>query len=908
MRLAKRNEPSLKVGNYLTKNQKLSLLTLLNNQESITFMFNTCQSMLYNEKYSKKIRQSLEIFYHLLLDENISSFVRKIKTNNKLSPIDQNFLFKLDHLFHALKILEKNLKDFNKTVDYASLPSSSNQTPLPINNIEQLRKEIKKCTKELSTLNKGWMEKVKTTKENRQILEKALEASSINNQLANNDLAIVNMINVAILIDSNPQISSSKMQSIKLAMGADLFDFLVDRYGIITGQNKDDLHNQTFDHNDLRMIIIGSLQHCRTDWWENRFVKNLLLCLEYNNLSDQNYHSSVEKLTKKFEGCQTRKEKALLAAQLVEKLKIPEQQLNKLKETPTEGIINSALAYFREKVSPKWQFLIPVNVKYNNKFATDINAISAISDAHKWQNKKTTTCDSQDFTAPAGLMQLFASNEFLFHKLSSVDCRDGSVIPVIEKNGNKEFYIVKHLINNSSLNSCFALLPLNPKESPEIKVVFKPKDNLALEIIDTENFIQQQEFEKNKEVLLNSLNETISEFKHTISEKDTNKMSLNIGGYGSGGALAQCLTTEIIFNKTKVALHKHADHDNSNKEHVPKNLTHLLTKHIDEQSEHELRLGRKIKNLDKHKRLLQQKLFDELMNDKDSSDAWVNSKKDLLAINKFKLSTVNSAGISRKTRNQFIQSLYLLKEEGSQDPTKQFSITCDKIMSAGDPVQITGGTDLAAYVPRALMPTTLMHFDNTEDNYKSYKRYLLEMVKSASLIAIQYAVNKTSLLPGWVTSLGTGLLFHLSEEPADLLADNCKALLSKAKHAHDKFHLDRENSGFSIMSNHPETALDIHVIEEQQMNKLLTNKIPVFSSKPYQTIKKNMYQFFCSLKDKYRARKKPVDYDFERGDNQPQVFMKTNHNTNQQQLLSPKPQPTSSEIAKLTELLRIQNN
>ena len=69
-----------------------------------------------------------------------------------------------------------------------------------------------------------------------------------------------------------------------------------------------------------------------------------------------------------------------------------------------------------------------------------------------------------------------------------------------------------------------------------------------------------------------------------------------------------------------------------------------------------------------------------------------------------------------------------------------------------------------------------------------------------------------------------------------------------------------------------------------------------------------MYQFFCSLKEKYRARKKPVDYDFERGDNQPQVFMKTNHNTNQQQLLSPKSQPTSSEIAKLTELLRIQNN
>lgn len=877
MSLPKRKNLSLKVGAYLTKHQKSHLLNLLSNKRSrgiLDFLRLTCEALAEDSSIEARSKESLRVFSELLLEHNRTRFIKKIHKSGRNTKIDIKLMHEINCVFNALMLVQKNLKEFNQTIDYKHSPKTQHHKALSAQ-VEPTLKKIKHCIKSLSTDCAESRKQALRILNSEEILGRSLESDLADTGNSNKPMKTINLINAALHLDSNPKLSGEDMEKIKISLGEDLFYFLANRYDLLEDPEhaRNSLKTKKFTYNDLRMIIIGSLQHCKTDWWQNDFIKNLLLCLKYNHLTESNYRSSMESLTRKIERCSTIEKKQALASRLIENLKIPEKQIESLKETPSQSIINDALLYLKSKISDKWKFIIPISTKYNNNFARDFNNINSICEVGKWKVKSFKD-------HPPATMQRFSSSEFLFHKLSSSDCRDGSVIPIIEANGKKAFYKVRSLINHAGLHG-FALVPINHDKSLEIKVVFKPKESLALEIIDTENYVQQQEFERHKQELLNNLNFVVSDFKHNLPENKKNNVRLNIGGYGSGGTSAQCLMHELIVNKATATLHGGNLENNNQTADLENFLQETLENNIEAQSTHELNMGRKVKNLDKHKRSMQQNLLNEFMKDKEKSILWLNPENQLKDINNFTLTTINSGGVSKKIRNKFIQSLYLLKKQYQNDSNNNFSINCDKMMSAGDPVQITGGTDLAAYVPKELMPITLMYFDNDEDGYKSYRKYLTNISTSSAEIVIQFIISKTTLLPAWVSSLTTSLLLNTSGSPGDKIAEDLKSLLSKAKNCHEKFHLNKPIEGCHILSNN-NVDFNVALAEEKELNQMVAKKIPVFSCKAYQSIKKSIYDKFRHLKERVFTPENQDVIAFHRGNNPAQIFNKFTPNMSEQ--------------------------
>lgn len=567
----------------------------------------------------------------------------------------------------------------------------------------------------------------------------------------------------------NHQLTSSQVNIIKDALGENNFNFLVARYKLSE-------HNFSLD--DLRMLIVGVLPNTNQEWIDNDFVKNLFICCNIaQELNQKNPEKTAEQM-------QT----------LREHINIDSAVWKRISQTPHDGIITQGLNFLKTRFSKTWQFIIPTRFKANSAFKQDLDTALSISRITDWQNKSTE-------------LQKFASNEFLFHKLSYANLQDGTVIPILESNGTRNFYQVKNLIDKPGIHG-FALIPIDTQKSLDLKVVFKSSSSLAKQIIDTENFIPQQEFKQHKHEVLQELNKVVTAFKKKLPTDERHSVSLNIGGHGSGAVLAQHLTNELITIKASVVYKK-------NQELVAQ----ALEENIQQQFEHELACGKKISNQEAYINDITQHAQKSIL--KTSGEQYDN----LIEINNFHLSTINAGGVSEKTRNNFIQALAILKQS---DPA--ISIECNKIMASGDPLQQTGATDLAAYMPSELMPTNLININAIKAG--SYKTNLRQIAKSAALLVAQAVlVAKGVTVPILAPLI---ILINPKKESKNII-DNANLLIENAQRAHKDCHFNQPLHEYEIISN---------TTNQRQLNKELTTKIPVFDSKAYKNIKKLIYQAY----------------------------------------------------------------
>ena len=580
-------------------------------------------------------------------------------------------------------------------------------------------------------------------------------------------------------IDSNQnyKLNPKQIARIKETLGDERVDFLVKRYEL----KKDAL---TLD--DLRMLMIGILSHSDTKWFNNRFIENLLI---YCGITDDQKDLGVEHQQ---------------IQQLRKEINIDPRVWERIKKTTRDGTFNEVVRHIKRVIPKRWDSVVPARFKANDDFKKDLEVALTITNIEAWQNKGDLK------------KQIFAANEYLFKKLARFDWKDGDSIQILEADGKKCFYTVKNLINESGCHG-FVLVPKDPKESLDLKIVFKGY-SLGKEMIDMEKDTPHRRFVQHKQTIFSNLNNIIADFKATVPSDKQEAVSINVGGQGTGGALAQMLINELATYQAA-----NASAALSNDEFQKK-----LQENIEAQIQYELENGKKSKKLltadpRQYVSRIQQLATDYFRQTKADLDKIPNNQ--LASIKKFTVTTTNSAGIKTETRNNFIQTLAILEQ------LAPITIECYKTMVGGDAVQQTGVTDLGAYMPHKLMPTTLLKINSGLEG--AYKEHLAKIAMSASLIVV--AATLASVSHGAVIPIMHVLPINPIAQ-ANIINDHVRKLLSNAIAAHRDCYGDQiDFVNYQLMSNAPDDD------SRATLNKELSIKITEFTNRFYRTLKKTAY-------------------------------------------------------------------
>jgi len=580
-------------------------------------------------------------------------------------------------------------------------------------------------------------------------------------------------------IDSNQnyKLNPKQIARIKETLGDERVDFLVKRYEL----KKDAL---TLD--DLRMLMIGILSHSDTKWFNNRFIENLLI---YCGITDDQKDLGVEHQQ---------------IQQLRKEINIDPRVWERIKKTTRDGTFNEVVRHIKRVIPKRWDSVVPARFKANDDFKQDLEVALTITNIEAWQNKGDLK------------KQIFAANEYLFKKLARFDWKDGDSIQILEADGKKCFYTVKNLINESGCHG-FVLVPKDPKESLDLKIVFKGY-SLGKEMIDMEKDTPHRKFIQHKQTIFSNLNDIIADFKATVPSDKQEAVSINVGGQGTGGALAQMLINELATYQAA-----NASAALSNDEFQKK-----LQENIEAQIQYELENGKKSKKLltadpRQYVSRIQQLATDYFRQTKADLDKIPNNQ--LASIKKFTVTTTNSAGIKTETRNNFIQTLAILEQ------LSPITIECYKTMVGGDAVQQTGVTDLGAYMPHKLMPTTLLKINSGLEG--AYKEHLAKIAMSASLIVV--AATLASVSHGAVIPIMHVLPINPIAQ-ANIINDHVRKLLSNAIAAHRDCYGDQiDFVNYQLMSNAPDDD------SRATLNKELSIKITEFTNRFYRTLKKTAY-------------------------------------------------------------------
>ena len=782
-----------KIGYTLDEDQKLAIRSFIDfcknpkQQEFIQSLLNSLWAKAA-EDLPEMLATLNETFLLLTDPQQDFSFLDK---TSKIK-VDREIENKLTTLFLSVQFL------VNNTIDGSEATENNRDQQTTSNMPEYLfvKQKANSLLRELSRENQSYQQKTHVQQNSYELLSEANESIVSQPQFQ------PTLIDVLFKAIHHPtasyRLAVPQVKLIKDSLGQEEFARLLNRYQI---------KEENFNFDDLRMIIIGALPIATNTWFENEFIRNLFICCnlemdQYRDVAGDKKKIYIQKATEtlweRARSCKDRNEARNLINSLIQEAKINPESLERIKKAPVDNTINNALHFLKYFIN-----FIPVKCKLQTKFRRDLSVFEAITSIHNWQDKKPPE------------IQKFAAAEFLFNKLSHVDLQDGIVVPILEADGRRIFYRVENLMHLRNIKA-FALVPINPLESQEIKVVFNGNSNLAKEIINAENYMSIKDFDAHKEEFLSNLDTIAKNFQEELRIKapaKKEKLCLNIGGHGFRGALAQQLTNEIIFRK---AAKKY-------KEHPEKfDVDFYSTK----QTQHETQeAGKKIKNPEKHIKQLT-----SIFQQKIDKHPKTSNDTHLLTINNFKLSTVNSGGIPEEMRqHEFIPSLYLLKQNG-QPP---FNIEYNKIMTVGDPVQQTGETDLAAYVPRDLMEVNLAKIN--PPNTPSNAQLIANMTKSAALIVIQGLLAAKLIIIPLISSL---LTIKMSQEAATI-AQNANQLIQQANNAHRNLHFDKTTltKNYEIFyNNYLDDEKNTYDSSSYQLNAEVVNKVRVFSSKPYKLL------------------------------------------------------------------------
>lgn len=609
----------------------------------------------------------------------------------------------------------------------------------------------------------------------------------------------------------NYKVALAQLLLIKHEVGENLFQQILKKYK---------LSENDFTLDDLRMLIIGILVNCNEPWEKNKFILSLLKACEIQG--DPKDDSVMEKLRSK--------------------MKLDDEVWKRISEETHKisDFWGDKLKYFKSNFLSDWDFLLPIRFKANNAFIRDYKSSLAIANIDAYKNN----------------IQPFASNQYI-HDLAAADFSDGNVIPVLETNGEKNFYKVKHIIDEKSIHG-FALIPVDPDKSLDIKVMFKNSKNLTEAILDTEHYLPYQEFKTHKKFVLQQLNKIMEEFKQNPKMSDTKKnlISLTIGGQGTGGTLASHLMHEIISSKARNFIKDFVQKDPVQNSNI---VSSMLTNNITEQLKHEADSFEhyksdldKQKALDKYSKSIEKYANKHLLNE----DLQLDGNESLLSINNLHLSTVNSGGIPVKIKNNFIQSLRLLKSDYGNLTPPNLNISYSKIVNTHDIVKKTGAADIGVHVPSHLLSMKILQITSPDPEYKEH---LKEIGFSSAIIAGKGAIDcgLVSTIPyiSPVITFSMNYFFKPTSYSAlsKKVVENMRTMWRKAKDIHYNNHLHHNSSTnyYKVLDNN--NPGDHGLILEELNNKISKGK----HSALYKKIKKKTYKIFRKIQRS--LEKKPTE-------------------------------------------------
>lgn len=592
-----------------------------------------------------------------------------------------------------------------------------------------------------------------------------------------------------------------QIAAIKKSIGKELFEKLLDQYKLSP-------NNLTLD--DFRMILIGVTVNCNQSWETNEFIRQLLdACNIQGNLEDPT-----------------------VIDQLRSKIKLDEAVWKRITaETRRSNYLGTALKYLNSNFA-NWEFLIPIRFKANSSFKRDYKSFMAITNISDWD----LTNDSQHKH-----VQQFASEEHLFNNLSATDFPEGAIIPTLSKNGEKIFYRVKHIIDENSIHG-FALVPVDPKKSLDIKVVFKNTHNLSKALLDLEHYLPYKEFKNHKTLVMQKLNQIVEEFKQELPEDSQKKsVSLNIGGHGTGGTLASCLLHEIISQKAQALTQRVLANDPDKKQELAK----YIANNVVEQLDYEMSIDPSLSKLDPkkhHKKYLEAIDKTNKYAEKHILDATpqLDGNSHLLSIDQLHLSTINAGGVPLKIKNNFVQALKLLKDQ--QFAGSDLQLSYNKIVNIHDIVKKRGTIDLGAYIRPELMSMKVLQVASQDPNYK---HHLIKIGLSSALMAGKIAIDTTTiaLIPyiSPLVNLTVNLIKPLGyNEITKNIIDNAKEIWRKANSIHYNSYLNSNKQDFTykVLDN---TNLSDQNEIIQELNSRARNATE--NSKFYRKLKKTLYKF-----------------------------------------------------------------
>ena len=530
---------------------------------------------------------------------------------------------------------------------------------------------------------------------------RVVQSDNVPSQSLSDIKALRNLLGEVLRNKENADISQSQIKMLEKFLTPEKFLFLKERYG---------LTEEPLNRDGLRKLIIGVLMNAyflkEDGWLFNNFTKSLfsLYGLEnkYNELVIMKTKPSALQL-----------KSAEYLHELMVKVGNNQNQIWNEFEKSSVGTLEQGLNWVKGKILSrelKSHFIERFLSNYN--FKKDLNTFLTITGIDEWRKVEQPAESISTTASPFAQTDAkkekekvkCAANEYLFQQLAYTNLQEGMVVPVIELDGSQNFYQVKNLINEFGVAG-FVLVPVDPNQSLDIKVVFKDSGSLSGEILDTENYTQIQEFMKYKRLLLKNLDRIVSEFKNKVGSLNAGKVSMNIGGRGGGGVVAQLLTTELVAGQATRRLRSNLYDSQTIKE---------LRENIDKQVEYE-REQREDANIPHpaefsdpcrlaiYKDRMKRKILMRLIKTANFfDDIKITS---LTGVDKLTLTTINSGGVPAEVKDTFIQSLYFIQK---RDPSNSFKIEHNATMVQEDLVHKTGDVNLATYIPEALMPVCLI--------------------------------------------------------------------------------------------------------------------------------------------------------------------------------------------------------
>jgi hypothetical protein len=639
----------------------------------------------------------------------VTNYIKENKVDKIITACERRIIKNINNKFNELNRQELDLSQ----MVYQNLPAKK-WVELASNIIEELPnkdylsdKKVQQFIKEfVNNRTKDYITNPRTLVEREQITRQMLHELQnncimlINNRFNNkHDEELTLLIKTA--LDSKKdkikkdkikkdEVESLKLNEIKVietAIGKQLFEELMDKYQLTT---------KKFTINDLRALIIGMLLSTDQEFENNHFIKNLKNLYQAETpqiLREKIVSSSGEVLIQAFEKMKNSSKVNALFLSSFKKLFIPyAKKLSNLLLPQVDGFLNNTLLAF--------SFISQAN----QILQQDIDTVFTLANVNNWRKENQEE------------LQKSASNEYIFNKLSLAELKEDITIPVVEVNGEINFYIVKKLIEQPGVNG-IVLVPKDSDKSLEIKVVFQSNPNLMQEILDLENYTTMKAFNEHKLEIFNNLNKIIENFKQNISSEQLENLSLNVGGHGRGGALAQQLIHELIMSKLANNCNKQFDqtfdeqldvvisnkcaYELANHEQFPESVSQLNIAHRYLYSRNDwYTILESIKDnpqkLEEYKEKIKKDFVDYLQ----------NAMPETVSMHNFSLTTVNSGGVAMETRNNFIIALTMLKQLFQN--IDKVNINCSKIMVDGNLMQLTGDTDLAASVDPEIMPISLI--------------------------------------------------------------------------------------------------------------------------------------------------------------------------------------------------------